>query len=172
MGEVSRLSPPELLADHHDVGDFCSGEASLDSWLKRRARANQASGASRTYVLREETRVIGYHALASGAVVMESASGRFRRNMPDPIPAAVLARLAVDRDWQGRGLGRAMFRDAAQRVAHAADVIGIRGIVVHAISEEARKFYLALGFDASPGEPMTLMVTLSDIRAALRGDSR
>jgi GNAT superfamily N-acetyltransferase len=87
--------------------------------------------------------------------------------MPDPIPVVVLARLAVDRNYQGRGLGRAMFRDAASRVAQAADTIGIRGIVVHAISEEARRFYVALGFDPSPSEPMTLMVTLRDIRATL-----
>ena len=167
MGEIKELLQPELLADHHGIGDFRSGEASLDEWLKRRARANQVSGASRIYVLCEEKRVIGYYALASGVVTVESAPGRFRRNMPNPIPVAVLARLAVDHDWQGRGLGHALFRDAARRVAHAADAIGIRGIVVHAISEEAKKFYLALGFDASPSEPMTLMVTLSDIRAAL-----
>lgn len=167
MGEISGLLPPEPLADHHDIGDFRSGEASLDDWLKRRARANQVSGASRTYVLCEEKRVIGYYALASGVVTVESAPGRFKRNMPNPIPVAVLARLAVDSDWQGRGIGRALFRDAARRVAHAADAIGIRGIVVHAISEEAKKFYLTLGFDASPSEPMTLMVTLSDVRAAL-----
>ena len=168
MGEIKdcRL-PPELLADHHNIAGFRSGEASLDDWLKRRARANQVSGASRTYVLCEEKRVIGYYALASGVVTVESAPGRFRRNMPNPIPVAVLGRLAVDHDWHGRGLGRALFRDAARRIAHAADAIGIRGIVVHAISEEAKKFYLALGFDASPSEPMTLMVTLSDIRSAL-----
>lgn len=167
MGEISGLLPPEPLADHHDIGNFRSGEATLDDWLKRRARANQVSGASRTYVLCEGKRVIGYYALASGVVTVESAPGRFRRNMPSPIPAAVLARLAVDSDWRGRGLGRALFRDAAGRVAQAAEAIGIRGIVVHAISEEAKKFYLALGFDASTSEPMTLMVTLSDIRAAL-----
>jgi GNAT superfamily N-acetyltransferase len=167
MGEISGLLPPELLADHHDIGDFRSGEAALDDWLKRRARANQVSGASRTYVLCEEKCVIGYYALASGVVTVESAPGRFRRNMPNPIPVAVLARLAVAHDWHGRGIGRALFRDAARRVANAADAIGIRGIVVHAISEEAKKFYLALGFDASPSEPMTLMVTLSDMRAAL-----
>ena len=167
MGEISGLLPPEPLADHHDIAGFRCGEASLDDWLKRRARANQVSGATRTYVVCEEKRVVGYYALASGVVAVESAPGRFRRKMPTPIPVAVLARLAVDRDWQGRGLGRAVFRDAARRVAHAADTIGIRGIVVHAISEEAKKFYLALGFDASSSEPMTLMVTLSDIRAAL-----
>jgi GNAT superfamily N-acetyltransferase len=167
MGEVSRLLPPEPLAEVHDCGNFRCGEASLDDWLKRRARANQASGASRTYVVCQDNRVVGYYALASGAITVESAPGRFRRNMPNPIPVAVLARLAVDQDWQGQGLGRALFRDAARRVAQAADAIGIRGIVVHAISEEARSFYLALGFDASPHEPMTLMVTLSDLRVAL-----
>ena len=167
MGEISGLRPPEPLAAQHDIGHFRSGEASLDDWLKRRARANQVSGASRAYVVCDGNRVIGYYALASGVVTVESAPGRFRRNMPNPIPVAVLARVAVDRDWQGQGLGRALFRDAARRVAHAAEAIGIRGIVVHAISGEAKNFYLALGFDASPSEPMTLMVTLSDIRAAL-----
>ena len=167
MGEISRWSPPEPLADSHDIADFYSGEASLDDWLKRRARANQASGASRTYVLCEGIRVVGYYALASGVVTAAGAPGRFRRNMPIPIPVAVLARLAVDSDWHGQGIGRALFRDAAHRVARAADAIGIRGIVVHAISEEAKKFYLALGFDASPSEPMTLMVTLADVRALL-----
>jgi GNAT superfamily N-acetyltransferase len=165
MGEVSGLSAPEPLADQHDFGDFDCGEISLDNWLKRRARANQVSGASRTYVVCENNRVAGYYALASGVVTVDSAPGRFRRNMPDPIPVAILARLAVDHDWQGRGIGRALFRDAARRVSQAADVIGIRGIVVHAISEEAKKFYVALGFDPSPSESMTLMVTLSDIRA-------
>lgn len=87
--------------------------------------------------------------------------------MPDPIPVAVLPRLAVDTTAQGRGLGRAMFRDAARRVAQAADAIGIRGIVVHAISEQARRFYIALGFDPCPAEAMTLVVTLRDLRAAL-----
>lgn len=167
MGEVTgTLSLPELLANDHDIVGFNSGEASLDDWLKRRARANQVSGATRTYVVCEEKRVIGYYALASGVVSVEIAHGRFKRNMPNPIPVIVLARLAVDRAWQGRGIGRGLFRDTARRVEHAADVIGIRGIVVHAVSEEAKNFYLALGFDPSPREPMTLMVTLSDIRAA------
>ena len=161
------LTPPQPLADGHETDDFDSGESALDMWLKRRARANQAGGASRTFVVCEGNRVVAYYALASGSIAQAAVPGRFRRNMPDPIPVAVLARLAVDRDWQGRGLGRAMFRDAARRVDQAADVIGIRGIVVHAISESARQFYLAQGFDPCPFEPMTLAVTLSDVRAAL-----
>lgn len=160
-----RLSAPQPLADHHLLGNFTSGAMALDDWLKRRARANQASGASRTFVVCEGDAVVGYYALASGAIAIQDAPGRFSRNMPNPIPVVVLARLAVDQACQGRGLGRALFRDSAQRVANAADVIGIRGIVVHALSERAKAFYLALGFDPSPNDPMTLMVTLQDIRA-------
>lgn len=161
------LSAPEPLAEHHQLDDFTSGVASLDDWLKRRARANQASGASRTFVACDGLRVFGYYALAAGALDTAQAPGRFRRNMPDPIPVAILARLAVDRTCQGRGLGRALFRDGARRVVRAAEAIGIRGMVVHAISEEARAFYLALGFDPAPDDSMTLLVTLPDLRAAL-----
>jgi GNAT superfamily N-acetyltransferase len=167
MGVSVFLSPPGPLTNDHDIDSFDSGEPVLDDWLKRRARPNQASGASRTYVGCEGKRVVAYYALASGAIAQASVPGRFRRNMPDPIPVVVLARLAVDRRHQGQGLGRALFRDAAQRVAQAADTIGIRGIVVHAISENARKFYIALGFDPCPTEAVTLVVTLHDIRATL-----
>jgi GNAT superfamily N-acetyltransferase len=162
------LSAPEPLEDRHDLAPFSCGTASLDDWLKRRARANQASGASRTFVVCEEAdRVVGYYALASGAVTIATAPGRFRRNMPDPIPIVVLGRLAIDTSQQGRGLGRALFRDAALRVLSAADTIGIRGILVHAVSDDAKTFYIALGFEVSPLEPMTLMVGLADLRAAL-----
>ena len=161
------LSSPEPLTEEHKTDSFDSSEPELNDWLRRRARPNQASGASRTYVVCEGKVVVAYYALASGAIAQAAVPGRFRRNMPNPIPVVVLARLAVDRRYQGRGLGRALFRNAALRIAHAADTIGIRGIVVHAISEEARKFYIALGFEPCPDEPMNLVVTLRDIRAAL-----
>ena len=167
MGVVAKPSEPQPLADRHDLHDFDCGVASLDDWLKRRARANQVSGASRTFVVCQGNRVIGYYALASGAVSITTAPGSFRRNMPDPIPVVILGRLAIDRAYQSRGLGRALFRDCGRRVANAADSIGIRGIIVHAISEEAREFYTRLGFDPSPLDPMTLMVKLSDVRALL-----
>jgi predicted N-acetyltransferase YhbS len=161
------LSAPELLADHHDVAGFSCGIASLDDWLKRRARGNQASGASRTFVVCDGNTVVGYYALASGGVDVAAAPGRFRRNMPNPVPVVILGRLAIDTTQQGRRLGRALFRDAALRIVQAADTIGIRGILVHAISEDAKKFYVALGFEPSPLDPMTLMVTLADVKAAL-----
>jgi GNAT superfamily N-acetyltransferase len=162
------LCAPVPLAGTHALAEFCSGVASLDDWLKRRARANQVSGATRTFVVADAGRVVAYYAIASGAISHASAPGKFRRNMPDPIPIALLGRLAVDRAWQGRGLGRALFRDCAGRILHAADSLGIRGIVVHAISEQAKAFYLALGFEPSPLDPMTLMVTLGDVEAAFR----
>ncbi|GJE56769.1 MULTISPECIES: GNAT family N-acetyltransferase [Methylobacterium] len=161
------LAAPEPLADDHLIDIFASGIPTLDNWLKQRARRNQATGASRTFVICNDRTVIGYYALASGSVEAASAPGRFRRNMPEPIPVVILGRLAVDRTCQGRGLGKALFRDGAQRVLHAADTIGIRGILVHAISEDARAFYLALGFDPSPLDPLTLMVSLADLRAGL-----
>lgn len=161
------LESPSPISEHHQTIGFDSGVPSLNEWLHRRALANQVSGASRTFVVCNNNRVVAYYALASGAIDSSNSSGRFRRNMPDPIPVVVLGRLAVDLSFQGRGLGRALFRDAAQRVSYAADAIGIRGIIVHALSEQARSFYLALGFDPSPEEPMTLMVSLADIRSLL-----
>jgi GNAT superfamily N-acetyltransferase len=118
-------------------------------------------------VLCDGKKVAGYYALASGGVHIAEAPGRFRRNMPDPIPIVVLGRLAIGRAYQGKGIGRALFRDAGLRVLHAAGSIGIRGILVHALSDDARAFYFALGFDPSPIDPMTLMITLADLRAAL-----
>ncbi|MBX5101024.1 GNAT family N-acetyltransferase [Rhizobium lentis] len=162
------LSPPAPLADHHELAEFSSGVPELDDWLRRRARANQASGASRTFVVCEANRVVAYYALASGAVRQPEAPGRFRRNMPDPIPVAVLGRLAIDRSYQGRGLGRALVRDAGLRLLNAAEIIGIRALLVHAISDEARAFYEAAGFLPSPSDPMMLMVGLHDLDSALR----
>lgn len=161
------LSAPAPLADHHNLVGFDSGVASLDEWLRRRARANQAAGASRTFVICDGDDVAGYYALSSGSISTSEASGRMRRNMPEPIPVVVLGRLAISKDYQGQGIGRALVRDAAKRVIAAGDEIGIRGIVVHAISEEAKAFYLALGFLQSPISDMTLMIPIADLKAAL-----
>ena len=167
-----RLAAPEPLAAHHDLASFRSGVETLDSWLQRRALKNQGSGASRSFVVGADGRVIAYYALASSAVLAEGAPGRFRRNMPDPIPVVVLGRLAIDLAYQGQGIGRALVRDAGRRVIAAADTIGIRGLLVHALSDRARDFYLRVGFDPSPLDPMILMITLADLHAALEHDDR
>jgi GNAT superfamily N-acetyltransferase len=111
--------------------------------------------------------VVAFYALATGGLVTGQATGRFRRNMPDPIPVAVLARLAVDKSVQGEGIGRALFQDAARRVLAAADMIGMRGLIVHAISDDAANFYEKLGLSATPAEAKTFMITLDELRAAL-----
>lgn len=161
------LVAPAPLTDHHEIADFRSGHASLDDWLKRRARANQASGASRTFVVGDGENVVGYYALASSSIASNEATGRFRRNMPDPIPVVVLARLAIDQSYQRRGLGRGLVRDASKRVLLAGEEIGIRGMIVHAISEEAKAFYLGMGFIPSPVSDMMLMISLSELRENL-----
>lgn len=167
-----KLSAPALLADNHHLDLFDCEVPPLNIWLKRRARDNAASGASHTYVACIDDAVAGYYALAAGAVDVQASPGRFRRNMPDPIPVIVLARLAIDRGAQGKGLGRALFRDAGLRVLQAAAIIGVRGVLVDAISDDAKAFYLALGMTVSPLDPMTLMVTLTDLRASIGATPR
>jgi GNAT superfamily N-acetyltransferase len=167
---LPQLSAPELLDPHHELAGFSSGEKELDDWLKRRALANQESGASRTYVVLADNRVIAYYALANGSVMAREAPGRVRRNMPDPIPVMVLGRLAVDQAWQGKGLGAALLRDAILRTLQAAEIAGIRAILVHALHETAAAFYRHAGFTPAPGSHTVLMLTLNDARATLVND--
>ncbi len=161
------VTAPEPLRPTHDVSRFDCGHAILDDWLRRRALANEEAGASRTFVVCAGARVVGYYALANGSVAAVSATGRIRRNMPDPIPVMVLGRLAVDRAWQGQRIGHSLLRDAILRTMQAAAIGGIRAIVVHAISEEAKTFYERAGFAASPLDPMTLMISIRDAVSAL-----
>jgi GNAT superfamily N-acetyltransferase len=162
------ISAPEPLRPEHDLGAFDSGVPALDDWLRRRAAHNQETGASRTYVIQRKGEVVGYYALAAGAIAHAEAPGRVRRNVPDPIPVMVLGRLALDRRLPRRkGLGRALLRDAVLRTMQAARIAGIRALLVHAISEEAKLFYERCGFQPSPVDPMTLMITLRDAAKAL-----
>lgn len=165
--DLSQLRPPEKLNSLHQIDSFDSGNIQLDEWLKRRALKNESEGASRTYVLCDRQIVIAYYCLACGVIALTSATGKIRRNMPDPIPVMVIGRLAVDRHWQGLGIGRALLRDAILRTLQAAEIAGIRAILVHAISEDAKRFYQQCGFSVSPIDPMTLMVKVSDAIASL-----
>jgi GNAT superfamily N-acetyltransferase len=169
QGEGSQIGAPEHLSAEHDLSTFESGVPSLDDWLKRRALPNEDSGASRTYVVSAKGKVIGYYALATGAVTLQAATGRARRNMPDPIPVMILGRLAIDKAYQAKGVGRALLRDAILRTLQAAAIGGIRAILVHAISEDARRFYERWGFASSPIDPTTLMITVADAEKALTG---
>jgi GNAT superfamily N-acetyltransferase len=158
------LLAPVLLHEQHQTEQFFCGVESLDVWLKRRALKNQIQGASRTYVACQGDRVVAYYAIASGAVTCNQATGRLRRNMPDPIPVVVLGRLGVASSLHGQGLGRSLVRDAALRILQAADVIGIRGMTVQALSDDARVFYEHMGFEPSPLDPNLLMITLADLK--------
>jgi GNAT superfamily N-acetyltransferase len=161
-GEAA-LSAPDPLNESHVLDQFECGEPALDDWLRRRALANQASGASRTFVTCRGACVVGYYALAAGGITSSEAPGRVRRNMPDPIPVMVLGRLAVDRREQGKGLGALLLRDAVARTRRLAGEMGMAGILVHAISVEAKRFYQHWGFVESPLNPMTLVARLKDL---------
>ncbi len=155
------LTSPQPLDNGHLVDTFDCGEPVLNEWLRKRALGNQASGASRTFVVADASgQVMGYYALAAGAVAHEAATGAVRRNMPDPVPVLVIGRLAVDRRAQGMQLGGALLRDAVQRALGVSADAGVRALLVHALSEPARKFYLHYGFQASALHPMTLMLRL------------
>ena len=156
------LSAPEKLRSDHDLSEFTCGEPSLDDWLRRRALRNESSGASRTYVVCSGQRVVGYYSLAVGAVAHSGVPGSVRRNMPDPVPVMVIGRLAVDEKFQGLRIGPGLLRDAVLRTLQAGEIAGIRAMLVHAISERARRFYVDCGFIASPVDPMTLIITLSE----------
>ena len=157
------LRAPELLSPDHLVSAFACGEAVLDDWLKRRALANQASGASRTFVVTNyEHQVVGYYALAAGAVAHQAASRNIRQNMPDPVPVLVLARLAVDVRAQRAKLGAGLLKDALQRCLVVSQQAGVRALLVHALNDRARQFYEHYGFKASPAHPMTLMMRLPE----------
>jgi predicted N-acetyltransferase YhbS len=161
------LTAPTPLAPEHELATFASGVAPLDEWLKRRAWRNEAEGASRTFVACAGLRVVGYYSLAAASVLREATTGKVRRNMPDPVPAVLIGRLAVDSAWRGQGIGADLLRDAVLRIVAAAETVGVRAILVHAISAEAKTFYERHGFRASPLEPMTLMVTIEEAQQAL-----
>ena len=166
--EPAQLLPLQRLTSGHVAGDFDSGSPSLDGWLRHAARRN-GEGAVRAYVVCRDTRVVAFYSLAIGAVFQAGGSGRNRRNPPEPIPVMVLGRLAVDRRCQGQGLGRTLLRDAVLRTLQAADIAGVRAILVHAKDAPARDFYERCGFLRSPIDPLTLLLPLLAARAALEG---
>ena len=156
-----KLSAPTPLTADHKLDGFNCGEPVLDEWLIRRALQNQVSGASRTFVTCDKDQcIVGYYAIAAGAVTHQITTGGVRRNMPDPIPVLVLARLAVDRRAQGIKLGAALLKDAVVRATAVSNEAGVRALLVHALNSKAKDFYQYYGFDPSPHDPMILMMRL------------
>ncbi|WP_045694974.1 GNAT family N-acetyltransferase [Hyphomonas sp. BRH_c22] len=165
---MTKLNAPTLLTADHQVGGFESSKPSLDDWLKRRALKNQTEGASRTYVVAsDDGSVQAYYALAAGSVMPTEATGAVRRNMPSPIPVVILARLAVVKSRQGNGIGPALLKDALLRTVAAADTIGIRAMLIHALDEEAAAFYEKYGFARSPIDDLVLMLPLKAVKERL-----
>lgn len=168
MSEAQAWSPVELLQKNHILDEFDCGNESLNHWLKKFALTNQASESARTYVIRRGNSVIAYYALSAGSVRRSEAPPRIAKAQPEPIPVLLLARLGIDKSSQGKGLGAALLKDALLRIEQAADIIGIRAVLVHAINEDARRFYKKYGFEESPIDDLHLMLLMKDLRAALK----
>jgi len=130
---------------------------------------NEESGATRTYVACFGNTVVGYYSLAVGSIERRFVAGSIKRNMPQPIPVMILARLAVDQRYAGQCIGTGMLRDALLRTLQAADIAGIRAVLVHALSDRAASFYRRRGFTASPFDPRVLYLALDHVRTRLAG---
>lgn len=161
------ITAPVPLEPEHNTADFNCGNATLNEWLKKRALKNQINGASRTFVICQSNQVIGYYALASGSIERLSAPKPIARNMPEPIPVMVLGRLAIDVQNQRQRLGAALLKDALLRTLAVARNAGVRALLVHAISEDAKRYYQGYGFVESPMDTMTLMLSIKHIEAHL-----
>lgn len=164
------LSRVEPLARTHDVSDFdCGVHASLSNWLNRFAWMNQQNETSRTYVVHRAGRVVAYYSIATGSTSRDEAPARVAKGLANhPVPLIVLTRLAVDKMEQGAGLGKAMLRDALARIAGAADIVGARAVLVHAIDAQAAAFYERFDFVRCPENDLHLMLLMKDLRIGLR----
>jgi GNAT superfamily N-acetyltransferase len=155
----------EKLRRDHPIDAFDCGQEALNSWLRKHALQNQGAGAAQSYVGLVDGVVIGYYSLAVGQIEYIDAPERLRKGLAQhPVPIMLLARLAVDKNWQKKGVGRALLRDAVLRTVQAADIAGIRALTVHAKNDTARRYYEQFDFAASPADPLHLFVLLKDIR--------
>ncbi len=164
------LSAVEPLSATHDLSQFdCGAHESLNLWPRKHALQNQAGDSARTYVVHRASIVVGYYAISTGSISREEATLRVAQGLArHPVPVALLARLAVDEREQGAGLGRALLKDALIRIERAADILGIRAVLVHAIDENAHAFYERFDFESCPGDELHLMLLMKDLRKALR----
>lgn len=162
------INPPELLTEYHDTSHFSCGKPVLDNWLKNKALKNQNNRGSRTFVITSSNQVAGYYALASGAVERTQVTSNIARNMPNPIPVIILARLAIDSNFKGLSLGKGLLKDALLRCVNVASQIGVKAVLVHALDKEAIAFYKKFGFGQMPKQENTLMISISNIEKILK----
>jgi len=154
---------PELLGDGHGVDDFDCGDEVLNDWLRRRGLRNQREGSSRTWVVAHGTRVVAFYASSTAVLARAEATKRASRNQPNPLPAILLGRLAVDREYQGRGLAAALLKHFLLKALEVAEMTGVRLVLVHAKNEQAAGFYRHYGFETSPIDDLTLILLIKDI---------
>jgi GNAT superfamily N-acetyltransferase len=155
---------PVLLGADHIVEDFDCGQDVLNEWLRTKALHNQREGGSRTWVVLDGRRVVAFYASSTAVLMRNRATKRAARNQPDPLPAVLLGRLAVDAKYQGRGLAAALLKHFVLKSLEVAELTGVRLLLVHATNDTARRFYLRYGFEASPVDDMTLMLLVKDVR--------
>jgi GNAT superfamily N-acetyltransferase len=155
----------EKLRRDHTIDIFDCGQEALNQWLRKHALQNQGAGAAQSYVGLVDGVVIGYYSLAVGQIEYIDAPERLRKGLArHPVPIMLLARLAVEKNWQKKGVGRALLRDAVLRTMQVADIAGIRALAVHAKDEQAQRYYEQFDFEASLSDPLHLLVLLKDIR--------
>ena len=165
---MSEARTIEKLRRDHPLDAFDCGQPDLNRWLIRYALQSQASNATQTYLGIVNGVVAGYYSLAVGQVEYADAPERLRKGLAShPVPIMLLARLAVHKDWQKKGIGRALLKDAVLRTLQAADLAGIRALAVHAKDDAARRYYEQFDFLPSPADPLHLFVLLKDIRRQL-----
>lgn len=160
---MTRYVGPELLRPDHLLDGFDCGDASLSWWLLNKAAHNQAGGGSRTWVVALDDKVVGFYASSTAAVLRAEATKRAARNQPDPLPALLLGRLAVDVEHQGAGLGAALLKHFILKSLEVARITGVRLLLVHARDEGAAAFYGRYGFEPSPLDDLTMMLLVKDI---------
>ncbi len=166
MGTI-KYSPPKRISKEDLIENFDCGETTLNDWLKKRALKNDLGDASRTYVVCSENLVVAFYSLHLGSIKHSDAVRKIKRNMPDPIPAIVLGRLAVDVNHQGKGLARALIKDMFLRAIQVADLAGTKAVLVKALNDRVAAFYKSFGFVQSKTAPLLLMKAIAEIRASL-----
>ena len=163
------ITSPEPISSNHNFANFTCGKPVLDDWLIKKALKNQIDGGSRTFIVMDSDldQVVGYYCISTGSVSHELAPGNVRRNMPHPIPIILLGRLAVRIDYANQGISRGLMKDGYKRAASVAEQFGVRALMVHALDDESRQYYLNLGFTGSTIQERTQMIRMKDIVASL-----